>query len=80
MRKENLPRLSLVCTFELFLSNLIGYLAFDIESPQNFDSTPLDSFQIGCASTVKSDGERKVWFSTTQSGIIVTLTQPWLMD
>jgi hypothetical protein len=50
--------------------NYVGYLAFDIECPQNFESTPLDQFQVCCASTVKSDGERKVWFSASATGRI----------
>ena len=43
-------------------------MAFDIESPQNFDTTPLSSFTIGCAGTVRSDGEKKTWFNASQSG------------
>lgn len=55
----------------LFLFLILGFLAFDIESPQNFESTPLDGFQIGCACTVKSDGEQKVWFSASPNGMLM---------
>lgn len=43
-------------------------MAFDIESPQNFDTTSLANFSIGCAGTVRSDGEKKTWFNTSLAG------------
>lgn len=53
----------------ILISHFIELLAFDIESPQNFDSTALDNFTICCAATLKSDvSEKKTWFNRTQTG------------
>jgi hypothetical protein len=43
-------------------------LAFDIECPQDLDTVPIANFTIGCAATVKNDGEKKTWLHKTQTG------------